>query len=260
MNSKKIISIIVLILISLIAINNITTEYNNNQKRENILPTQEVEIPEKEKEPVVEIPKEEVEEPVIEETEADKINKLFSADLNVAFAKEEFNNPDIVGRLEIPGLLNLIITQSKNNDYYSNYNINRKKDIKGNEFLDYRNNITDKQINIYGHNSRTFDIPFRKLENFLNTEFFNNNQYLIFQTDSVRRIYQIVSIKKTGSDYSHMDLSPQNRYDHITKLTSNAINKRELPYNEDTNIIVLQTCVEGQNGNYYIIVGFEIQF
>lgn len=257
-NTRKITNIFILMCICLVIIMYMTHEYNNNQKRDNLLPTIQENKDEEKTEEIQEEPS--VEEPVIIETEQDKINKLFSPDINVALAKEEYNNPDIIGRLEIPGLINIIITQAKDNNYYSYYNINRKKDIKGNEFLDYRNTVTDKQINIYGHNSRTYDIPFRKLENFLNPEFFNNNQFLIFQTETTRRIYQIASIKKTGSDYSHMDINASNRYEHITNLTNKAIFKRDIPYNNDTNIIVLQTCVEGEKGNYYIIVGFEIIF
>lgn len=266
-STKKVIDICILFAISLLAIFTITSNYNNEQERNNLLPIEPEELINQEvKEEEQEEPKEEnnevetptIEEPQVVETEKDKINKLFSPDINVQFAKEEYNNQDIIGRLEIPGLLNVIITQSKDNEYYSNHNINKRKDIKGNEFLDYRNTPSDSQINIYGHNSSTYDIPFRKLEKFLNKDFFNNNQYIIFQTDTVRRIYKIGSIKKTGSDYSHMDLNPSNKFEHITKLSSNAINARYVSYDENSNIIVLQTCVEKEPGNYYIIVGFEI--
>ena len=56
--------------------------------------------------------------------------------------------------------------------------------------------MTDKQINIYGHNSRLYDLPFKKLENFLDKEFFDNNQYLLFQHEKGRRIYEIAAIKR----------------------------------------------------------------
>lgn len=247
-STKKVIDICILFVISLLAIFTITSNYNNEQERNNLLPIEPEEL----------INQEEQEEPQVVETEKDKINKLFSPDINVQFAKEEYNNQDIIGRLEIPNLFNILITQTNNNEYYLNHNINNKKDIKGNEFLDYRNTPSDSQINIYGHNSSTYDIPFRKLEKFLNKDFFNNNQYIIFQTDTVRRIYKIVSINKVSSNYIHMNINQQNQKEHIKKLLSNSINLKEIEYTNDTNIIILQTCVTNEKNTYYLLIGFEI--
>jgi len=214
---------------------------NLYSKSENILPTT----------PIDEIPD-------ILILEKDQINEIFSEDIDIDSIKEEYNNQETVGRLEIPGVFNLIISQAKDNEYYTYYNIYKKRDVKGSEFLDFRNKVEDKQINIYGHNSTTYDVPFKKIEKFLDEDFFNNNQYILFQHKNGRRIYQIASIKKVDQNSPHMKLNPENRQEHINSLTTDSINSRNLDYSENTNIIVLQTCVTRNSGNYYILVGFEI--
>ena len=191
--------------------------------------------------------------------EIDKLKSLFSNDIDLETSRKENNNNEIVGRIEIPGVFNLLLTQTKDNDYYIEYNIKKKRSNKGTEFIDYRNKFTDKQINIYGHNSRLYDLPFKKLEQFLEKDFFNNNKYLLFQTDSVKRIYQITAIKKVTTDYEHMIINSKKQKDHIEKLLKNSIQSREIEYDEDTNIIILQTCVRQHDGHYYILIGFEVK-
>lgn len=207
------------------------------------------------------LPTEAPKEPSTSDNELERINNLFSEDIDFAIPRKENNNNEIVGRVEIPGVFNLLLTQTKDNDYYIEYNIKKKRSNKGTEFIDFRNKFTDNHINIYGHNSRLYDLPFKKLEKFLEKDFFNNNEYLLFQTEEGRRIYKIVAIKeeKSKKDYEHMILKSQDQKNHITKLLEDSIQKREVEYDENTNIIVLQTCVRQRDGNYYLLIGFEVK-
>ena len=105
------------------------------------------------------------------ETVKEDINNLFSPDADLNHYRELYKNNNIVARLEIPNMFNILITQSSNNEYYLTHSIDNKKDIRGTEYLDYRVNTDSQQINIYGHNSKTYDIPFRKLEKFLDVNY-----------------------------------------------------------------------------------------
>lgn len=182
-----------------------------------------------------------------------------SPDINFQETRNKYQNNDIIARLEIPNLFNILITQSTDNKYYLNHCLTKKKDTKGTEFMDYRNNIDSKQINIYGHNSRTYDIPFRKLENFLNKDYFNKNKYIILQTELEKRIYEITAIKEV-KDNEHMQIKLQgsNYLKHLDKLVDNAYHYREIKYDENSNILVLQTCSYANKDSYYIIVAIEI--
>ena len=121
--------------------------------------------------------------------------------------------------------------------------------------MDYRVTTDSRQINIYGHNSRTYDIPFRKLENFLDKEYFDNNMYILLQDYNGRKIYKIYAIKEVSSDYSHMRVKLEGEafVNQISNLGSNYIYKRDIPYNEDSKILVIQTCSYTSNTSYYVI-------
>jgi len=186
------------------------------------------------------------------------IDNMFSIDIDLDILRRDYNNDNIVGRLEIPGLFNLIVTQSDNNDYYLNHNLWNKKDIKGNEFLDYRNNVNDKNINIYGHNSKLYNVPFKKLESFIDKDYFNESKYILFQHDEGRRIYEIVSLKKVDKDYEHMNIDNINQKEHINMLLEDSMYVKNIEYSDDTNVMVLQTCSMDDSNSYYILVGFEV--
>lgn len=186
------------------------------------------------------------------------IDNMFSIDVDLDILRRDYNNDNIVGRLEIPGLFNLIVTQSDNNDYYLNHNLWNKKDIKGNEFLDYRNNVNDKNINIYGHNSKLYNVPFKKLESFIDKDYFYESKYILFQHDEGRRIYEIISFKKVDKDYEHMNIDNINQKEHIDMLLEDSMYVKNIEYSDDTNVMVLQTCSMDDSDNYYILVGFDV--
>ena len=195
------------------------------------------------------------------EEEKEELNKLFSKDLDLDYYRKENNNAEIVGRLEIPGVFNLLLTQTKDNDYYIEYNIKRKRSNKGTEFVDFRTKLTDKQVNVYGHNSRLYDLPFKNLEKFLEKDFFDQNEYILLQHETGRRIYRIVSIKRVTTDYEHMtvDTNNNNHINHIDKLLSNSAHQREVEYDENTNLLVLQTCTREKNVQaFYILTALEV--
>lgn len=126
--------------------------------------------------------------------------------------------------------------------------------------MDYRVNPSSKQINIYGHNSKTFDTPFRQLENYLNEEFYHDNPYIILQCDDGYRIYKIVAIKEILSDYEYMNvnITESEFVSHILKIKQDAIYETPASYNKDSNILILQTCSYHKNNAYYILMALEI--
>ena len=188
-----------------------------------------------------------------------------SQDVDLAAERKKHNNPDIIGRLEIPDLFNVLLVKTTDNKYYLNKNIDRKNDIKGSTYLDYRTGPASNQINIYGHNSRIekIDVPFRRLEKFLNKDFFDKNPYIVFQYDGGKRVYKITSIKEIHSNENeHMKVNFEGQafVNHIEILRTNAINKRDIKISEDSRVIVLQTCSHHWKNAYYIITGVSINF
>ncbi len=239
---KKQIFLLVIIFISIIFIIPSIIYYKKNQANINEIPVIDKEI-------------------VTIEESKENINIELAQDIDLEKAREKYNNSDIVARLEIPDLFNILVVQGKDNNYYLNHSLYKKSDKKGTEYLDYRTNTESKQINIYGHNSRTYDIPFRKLEKFLKKDFFDQHEYIVLQTENQKRIYQIFSIKEYNNNYEYMkiNITGKDFLKHIETLKENSINEREVQYDEKSNLIILQTCKYGEEKTYYIISAIEIK-
>ncbi len=188
-----------------------------------------------------------------------------SADIDIAAERSKHKNPDIIGRLEIPGLFNVILVKGTDNKYYLNKNIDRKNDIKGSTYLDYRTGPASNQINIYGHNSRIekIDVPFRRLEKFLDKTFFDANPYIVFQYEGGKRVYKITSIKEihqNENEHMKVGFTGQDFVNHIEILRTNANQRREVKLDKNSNVIVLQTCSHHWQNAYYILTGISIDF
>lgn len=188
-----------------------------------------------------------------------------SPDIDIAQERINHNNDDIIGRLEVPDLFNVLVVRGSNNDYYLANNVDKKKDVMGATFMDYRIDQNSNQINIYGHNSREeqLDVPFRRLEKLLDKTFFDSHPYIIFQFEGGKRVYKVTAItevyndnvehmrvKKTGSDFVN----------HINTIISNPIHSRSMEINENSKIIILQTCSHHLNNAVYLITGVAINY
>ena len=195
MKKKKILSIL-FILIIIVSISLIIIDFNRPSENDILFETtpEEIIVSEEDKESV--------------EIKEDISIKL-SPDVDLNAARKDYGNNDIIGRLEIPDLFNILVVKGSNNEYYLTHSIERKEDIRGSEFMDYRLNVNSKQINIYGHNSRDekIQVPFLRLEKFLTEDFFLNNPYIIFQYDDGKSFYEIISIKEITTDYEHMNFN-----------------------------------------------------
>ena len=250
MKKKKILSIL-FILIIIVSISLIIIDFNRPSENDILFETtpEEIIVSEEDKESV--------------EIKEDISIKL-SPDVDLNAARKDYGNNDIIGRLEIPDLFNILVVKGSNNEYYLTHSIERKEDIRGSEFMDYRLNVNSKQINIYGHNSRDekIQVPFLRLEKFLTEDFFLNNPYIIFQYDDGKSFYEIISIKEITTDYEHMNFNTTGDefVKHIDKLKSNSIFTRDLYYDENSEIIVLQTCSHHINNAYYIITGIKFDY
>ncbi|MGN1372124.1 MAG: class B sortase [Candidatus Coprovivens sp.] len=250
------ISIILLLILLCLSINKLISsdQKSSNYLNQDKIDLKDIENKEIEKEP-------EKEDNIKEEpSEYEIAKKYFSSDINLDTYRNKYNNPEIVARLEIPNLFNILITQSSDNKYYLDHSIEKKKDVKGTEFMDYRITPTSKQVNIYGHNSRTYDIPFRKIEKLLDKDTFDKTPYILLQHDGGIRIYKIVSIKETtGNEHMYVFKENEEFVNHVQNLISDSVYTRSVPYDKDSNILTIQTCSYSDDKTYYVITAIELK-
>lgn len=178
--------------------------------------------------------------------------------------KKEFNNNDIVGRLIINSLdIDNLLVQTTDNDYYLRRLLDGTYNVMGSMFVDYRSDIENgRQVNIYGHNSDIYDLPFKKLLNYLDRDFFINNRKVTLETLNGTKTFEIFSVKVITDDIEHTEILFDNDADfneHIKKLRNNSLYDSLDEVSGTDQILVLQTClINNTLGKYLIIIGRKV--
>ena len=178
--------------------------------------------------------------------------------------KNEFNNNDIIGRLIIDNLgIDELLVQTTDNDYYLRRLLDGTYNVMGSMFVDYRSDIENgRQINIYGHNSDIYDLPFKKLLNYLDRDFFLNNRKVVLETLNGTKTFEIFSVKVITDDIEHTEILFDNDADfneHIKKLRNNSLYDSLDEVSGTYQILVLQTClINNTLGKYLIIIGRKV--
>ncbi len=168
---------------------------------------------------------------------------------SLAIFRNLYNNQDIIASIAIPSIeLDELVVKGSDNKFYLNHNIQKNKDVNGAIFMDYRTLDVDssKQINIYGHNSDSQDIPFGKLEQYQDENFFNNNLDLVLKTDNGKYSYRVFAVSLEPKDYDeHMIISYEGEdfVNHVQKMRQNALFDTNESVMQDDQILVLQTCL-----------------
>ncbi len=173
--------------------------------------------------------------------------------------KNEFNNSDIIAILKISDIIEIPLVQGSDNKYYMKYGLNKIKIPGGAPFIDYRTSIGDKQINIYGHNSTRYDLPFKKLENYLNNDYTKNNDIIELKTidKTYKYIISYIYLDKKSDNAEHYKYKYDNDTSwlkHINKMKEKSIYKSDIDLNEYDNILIIQTCLFGNNRNKLLLI------
>ncbi len=155
------------------------------------------------------------------------------------------DNTNIIGHLSIPNILETDIVQSNNNTYYLNHNMNNEEDINGSIFMDYRVNIKNKKVLIYGHSGNNNNLPFLVLNKYTNKDFFNKNNTIYIYTNNKTYIYKVFSSYIETKDFDYMNLNNFNNLsylEHINKLKDKSLFTTNIELKEEDHILILQTC------------------
>ena len=178
--------------------------------------------------------------------------------------QQEYHNEDVVGILEFENSdFKVPIVQSSDNKYYLKHLPNKEYSIMGSIFLDYRVDIdTSQKILIYGHNSAFYDMPFKILENYYDTEYLNSHKNVFVKTKSQVKKYEIFSLYIATDDFTYMNIEFDNNgyKDHLKYLKNNSMLNIDTEVNHE-NILILQTCSTHKGyRNYkkkYLVLAFK---
>ena len=167
--------------------------------------------------------------------------------------RQEYGNDEIVGSISIPGAdINTLFVKPVNNTYYLSHTLKREKSKIGAVFMDYRNTFDDKQVNIYGHNSNKYDVAFKNLRMYLDSEFTKNNDLIYLENENGVSTYQVSSVKRT-KDSEHMIIKTNDFIGHINKIREDALYDTNIKITESDDILILQTCLLDGTRDYLIV-------
>lgn len=172
--------------------------------------------------------------------------------------RELFNNNDIVGILNINSLnISSLIVQGSDNEYYLNHLENKESSIYGSLMLDYRTNLNNSKINlIYGHMSNSDATPFKKLDKYLDYDFYKDNKLIEITDEYNTYKYEIFSVAKISkNEYRHLQVKFNNEdelIDQYNWFKEISIYKSDINLNSSDNVLILQTCTK--NSDEFILV------
>lgn len=184
------------------------------------------------------------------------VNNPINYEETINKLKEEYNNDDVVGILEINNTDYIVpIMQSEDNEYYLNHTPDGKSNFMGSIYLDYRVDIdSSKKLLIYGHNSSNIDMPFTILEEFYDKEYYDNHKYMEITTSTTKKKYEIFSVHVETSDFGYMNINFANDKEylnHLQKLKSRSMYDTGVELNSDDEVLILQTCSEHEDYRNY---------
>ena len=160
--------------------------------------------------------------------------------------KTDANKSDEVATLYIENdTFNTKIVQGKDNNFYLNHDINKRKSKFGTPFLDYRTDLSAKKLIIYGHNSRNINMVFKVFENYYNKDYLNSHKNIILQTNNEKRIYEIFSVYIETDNWDYLDIDFPTRksyFDHLNELKSKSMYEIDTELDGDEDILIIQTC------------------
>jgi len=175
-------------------------------------------------------------------------------------------NSDFIGELKFEsGLVDQNVVQSTDNDKYLNLSWDLKKDTQGAAFLDYRNNLTDQNLIIYGHYVY-YDATkmFTPLEQLRDQKNYEANKYIdLLLADNETRRYQITDVFDYVMDNESMEYYFTQYGADYFKEYYDAVKKADFydtgeSLTMDDHWISLQTCVRDHDELRQIVLAKQI--
>lgn len=181
----------------------------------------------------------------VEEVDNTKEDLIKDAQNKVNEEIKKYNNNDIVGILSIPGTgINEPILRGRDNDYYLNHNPYGEYQAEGSVYEDYRTNLHDRKVLIFGHSSPNWNVPFNELERYYEKSFYDNHKYIdIYSLEGINT-YQVFSVHVETSDFSYMNLhiSEDTYNNNLKKYIDRSLYDTQVTVKENDEIVILQTC------------------
>ena len=178
----------------------------------------------------------------------------------IAQLRKHYNNPDIVGFIEIPNTnISYPVAQTGNNEFYLYHDLNWNTSSAGSIFLDYENDLyalTDHNTIIYGHNMRNGS-KFHNIRYFHRENFFRTHTYILLDTPYKETVWDIFSFFHTTIEFCYLTTNffdEAKFYEFMLLLQSKSRWSTEIEITQEDQILILSTCGVHGGDNRYVLV------
>jgi len=177
---------------------------------------------------------------------------------DILLLREEYGNDDIIGRLYIEGTsIDYPVTQYEDNEFYLDYDINKKTNVTGWIFLDYENDVykDDKNMVIYGHNMKQ-DIMFHALRNYADEDFYDKHKYIVFDTLYDKYTWEIFSFYRAHTDFYYIQVifkDEEDFYSLASQMKDLSIYETGVGITRDDRILTLSTCTNETDDTRFVL-------
>lgn len=189
------------------------------------------------------------------------------APITVDFQSLKEYNPDIIGWIYCPDTtINYPVLKAENNDYYLRRMADRKYNIAGSIFMDFRNKGDFSDINtiIYGHNMKNSTM-FSDITNYDADDqaYFNEHPYIYYLTEEKNYIFKIIGEKDvvTTEKIFNGFITTEKMHEYLIESTTDILFDKEYNISSIQNLVTLSTCSKnsGETRKLVFCIPFEIK-
>lgn len=168
------------------------------------------------------------------------------------------NNNDVVGKIMIAETnIHHYIFLTDNNSYYLNHLFDHSSNKAGEVFLDYRNQISDKKLLIYGHNfASSTNGKFHDLIKYVEEEFYQKHSYIQLETsleDSTWQIFSVMIVSGNNFPHTILKFDDAKWIEHIEWMKNKSLYHTGIEVNKEDYVLTLQTCYYDSSNSYLVV-------
>ena len=154
--------------------------------------------------------------------------------------------------IEIEGVLKESFVQGSDNQWYVYHDVDGNRTTAGPNFMDYRCSLDSDNLILYGHSSRTSQILFTPLMQYLDEEFARSHPEVVLHFQGESRVYQLFSVflfsVNQSSDNDWMQTDFQKEF--LFQQALSRLRKRSLYSFEESDVSQLLTLVTCNTQNH----------
>lgn len=207
---------------------------------------------------IEEIPEDNVEE--IETSFPEEVkNTPPPCPISVDFEALKKQNKDIIAWIYSPDtVINYPIVQGGDNQYYVKRLTNRKWNVAGSLFLDFRNSsdFSDKNSVIYGHNM-TNNTMFGTIMDYSSQDYYDKHPYMYIITPEKNYCLELLTgfITKSHSRVYEFPQSDEEKEKDVSTWLEKSDFSPKFEYENDSRLVTLSTCAEAYGSKRYVLIG-----